>query len=256
MQVAGSAGLVTGGASGLGRAVVEMLVEGGARAAILDLPESSGAAIAEELGDAAIFVPVDVRDTEQVAAAVATAADAFGRIDVVVGCAGVSPHRQIFANDGKLFPIELFRRTVDINLNGLFDVACRVAEQMVNNTPREDGERGLIVNVASIAGYEGQIGQTAYAASKGGVIALTLPLARDLAEYGIRVMGIAPGMVNTPMLASAAQEYRDSLADLQLFPSRFGRPSEVAALVRSFMEIALLNGEVVRLDAGVRLPPR
>jgi 3-hydroxyacyl-CoA dehydrogenase / 3-hydroxy-2-methylbutyryl-CoA dehydrogenase len=254
MKVAGAVGLVTGGASGLGAGVVRMLAAGGARAMIADLPSSPGAQLAAELGEAVRFVATDVTVPEQVEAALARTVSAFGRLDVTVNCAGISTSHRVLASDGAPYPLDVFRRVVDINLVGLFDVVRRSAQHMAANAPGDDGERGLIVNVSSIAGCEGQVGQAAYTASKGAVLALTLQLARDLARNGIRVMAVAPGTMDTPMLAALPDDYRQTLVDQHLFPRRFGRPDELAALVRVFMEVTLLNGEVVRLDAGARLP--
>jgi 3-hydroxyacyl-CoA dehydrogenase / 3-hydroxy-2-methylbutyryl-CoA dehydrogenase len=256
MQVSDAVGLVTGGASGLGEGVVRMLVSGGGRAVILDRAQSRGADIAAELGSAAAFVPCDVTDPAGVEAAVAAAADAFGRLDVLVSSAGVSPAARVVARDGTPYPLDVFRFGVDVNLIGLFDVLRHAAAVMTRNEPGDDGERGLIVNVASIAGYEGQVGQASYAASKGAVIAMTLPLARDLATWGIRCMCICPGVMDTAMLAGASDELRTALADINVFPKRLGRPDDVASLVRTFMETTYLNGEVVRVDAGTRLAPR
>jgi 3-hydroxyacyl-CoA dehydrogenase/3-hydroxy-2-methylbutyryl-CoA dehydrogenase len=256
MRVQNSVGVVTGGASGLGLGVVRMLAAGGGRAVILDLPGSPGSEIAAELGDAVRFVAVDVADPASVESAVAQAAVRFGRIDVLVNCAGVSPAHPMINRAGELFPLEVFARAVDVNLVGLFDVVRQVAAQMARNAPSDEGERGLIVNVASIAGIEGQVGQAAYAASKGGVIALTLPLARDLARQGIRVMAVAPGIMDTPMLAGVDERRRAALIDIHVFPKRLGTAEDFAAVVRTFMETTMLNGEVVRLDAATRLGPR
>lgn len=254
MRVHGAVGLVTGGASGLGAGVSRMLVEEGAMVGIVDLPGSAGAELAVELGASARFFPADVSAPDQTAAAVAGVVEAFGRLDVTVNCAGISPSHRMLASDGTPFPLDVFRRAIDINLVGLFDVARLSAQQMVRNVPGADGERGLIVNVASIAGMEGQVGQAAYTASKGAVLALTLQMARDLERNGIRVMAVAPGMMDTPMLAGVPDDYRQRLVDLHVFPRRLGRADELAALVRTFMEVTLLNGEVVRLDAAARLP--
>jgi 3-hydroxyacyl-CoA dehydrogenase/3-hydroxy-2-methylbutyryl-CoA dehydrogenase len=253
MQVDTARGLITGGASGLGEGVVRMLAGEGGRAAILDLPSSPGRAIADELADAVTFVPCDVSDPAQVERAVAQAADALGGLDLCVNCAGVSPAHRVVGRDGALYPLEVFRRTVDINLVGLFDVVRHVAGRMASNDEGEDGERGLIVNVSSIAGLEGQVGQAAYTASKGAVAALTLQLARDLSRQGIRVMAIAPGMMDTAMLAGVEDARRQAIIDLHLFPRRLGTPHDFARLVRTFMETTLLNGEIVRLDAATRL---
>jgi NAD(P)-dependent dehydrogenase (short-subunit alcohol dehydrogenase family) len=255
MNVAGATGLVTGGASGLGEGIVRMLAAAGAQAAVVDLRASRGAELAHELGDAVRFIPCDVTVPAEVESAVAEVVATFGRLDVTVNCAGISPFHRVVASDGTPYPLDDFRRAVDINLVGLFDVVRWSAHHMAANDPGEDGERGLIVNVASIAGIEGQVGQAAYTASKGAVLALTLQLARDLQRNGIRVLAVAPGMMDTPMLGALPDAYRERLAALHVFPQRLGRADELGTLVRTFMELSLLNGEVVRLDAAARLPP-
>ena len=256
MDIDGAVALVTGGASGLGEGAVRALVGQGARAAIVDLPGSPGAALAEEIGNAALFVAADVRDTDQVEAAVAAACAHFGRIDVNVNAAGVAAAHRVVTREGELFPLELFRFVVDVNLVGLFDVVRRCSQAMMGNEPGPDGERGVIVNVASIAAFEGQVGQAAYSASKGAVVALTLQLARDLAGAGIRVMTIAPGIMDTPMLAAAPDELKEALAQLHVFPKRLGTAADFAGLVAHIVENPMLNGDVIRLDAGARMPPR
>lgn len=253
MQVAGTVALVTGGAGGLGGAVASMLVAGGGKVAIIDLAESAGEAFATGLGPQALFLPVDITEPDQVQEAVARTVDRFGRLDLCVNAAGISPAARLVGRDGVLYPLELFKRTVDINLVGAFDVMRHAAGAMCRNEPGESGERGLIVNVASIAAFEGQAGQASYAASKGGIVALTLPLARDLARNGVRVMAIAPGIMDTPMLAGIDDKRRQALVDLHVFPKRLGLPQDFANLVRSIMENTLLNGEVIRLDAATRL---
>lgn len=253
MEVKSSVALVTGGASGLGEGVVRMIAAGGGRAAILDLASARGIAIIEELGDAVAFFEVDVTDPMAVERAVEGAAERFARVDLLVNCAGVSPAGRTLDRHGEIFPLEVFRRTLEINVVGLYDVVRHAVRHMARNEPGEDGERGLVVNTGSIAGFEGQSGQTAYAASKGAIMALTLPLARDLAIWGIRVMAIAPGIMDTRMLAEFSEAQREAMAALQLFPKRLGRPEDFAQLVRSLMENRLLNGEVVRLDAGARI---
>lgn len=245
--------IVTGGASGLGEGTVRMIAEAGGRAAILDLPSSAGAAIAEELGDDVAFLPVDVSDPEQVRAAVDGARERFGRIDAAICCAGISPAGRTVNRKGEMFSLDTFRKTVEVNLIGLFDVVRNAARHMAENDPGTDNERGVIINVASIAAMEGQVGQTAYSASKGGIVALTLPLARDLAPLGIRVLSIAPGIMDTAMVAGLDDQRREKLIDLNLFPKRLGRPDDFASLVRTFLETTMLNGEVVRLDAATRL---
>lgn len=256
MHVRSATGLVTGGASGLGAGVVRMLISEGGQAIILDRVACGGEELAEELGPRCRFVGCDVTDPVGVEHAVETAAEQFGRIDLLVSSAGVSPAARVVDRDKRPFPLDVYRHGIDVNLVGLFDVLRHTARVMSSNDPSDDGERGLIINIASIAGLEGQVGQASYAASKGGVIAMTLPLARDLASWGIRVMCICPGVMDTPMLAGASDELRQALADINVFPKRLGTPEDVAALVRTFMETSYLNGEVVRVDAGVRLQPR
>jgi 3-hydroxyacyl-CoA dehydrogenase/3-hydroxy-2-methylbutyryl-CoA dehydrogenase len=253
MKVKDSVGLVTGGASGLGAGTVRMLVENGGKAVILDLPTSQGKRLADELGDAALFVPTDVSNSEQVSAAVAAAVERFGRIDLAVNAAGISPAHRVVNRKGEMFPMDTWQRTLDINLTGVFDVVRNVANAMRRNEPGEDGERGLIVNVASVAGLEGQVGQAAYTASKGAVVQLTLQLARDLSVHGIRVLTVAPGIMDTSMLQGLDDKRKAELIGLHVFPKRLGRPGDFARLVQCFMEVTLLNGEIVRLDAATRL---
>lgn len=256
VHVNDAVGVVTGGASGIGEGVVRMLVEEGGRAAVLDLPGSRGAELCDELGDASHFFPVDVTDPDQVSAAIGAVTDHFGRIDVVVNSAGISPAARVVSRDGALFPLDLFRRGVEVNLIAAFDVLRNAAGVMARNEPSEEGERGLVVNIGSIAAFEGQVGQASYSASKGGLVAMTLPLARDLASHGIRVMSICPGTIDTPMVQQASEEIRTYLRDANVFPKRLGRAQDIADLVRTFMETTYLNGEVVRVDAGVRMAPR
>ena len=256
MQVRGSRVLVTGGGSGLGEGTARRLAGAGARVAILDVPQSRGEHIAADLGSGHHFVAADVTDTGQVEAAVEGAAKALGGLDVCVNAAGVGNAARVVSRGGDLFPLDLFRFVVDVNLIGTFDVLRRAARVMGTNHPDEDGSRGVSINVASIAAFEGQVGQAAYSASKGGVAAMTLPLARDLASLGIRVLCIAPGIMDTPMIAGLPEQVRDSLADVHVFPKRLGKPEDFAALVQAMIENPLLNGEVVRLDAAARMGPR
>jgi 3-hydroxyacyl-CoA dehydrogenase / 3-hydroxy-2-methylbutyryl-CoA dehydrogenase len=253
MRIEQARAVVTGGASGLGAGTVSMVIEEGGRAAIFDLADSRGSELAEQLGDRCSFVAVDVAEPEQVEWAVSSAAETLGSINLLVNCAGISPAIRVLSRNGDLHPLDVFRRTLDVNLIGSFDLVRQCARHIAANDPSEEGERGLVVNTASIAALEGQVGQAAYAASKGGIAALTLPLARDLAVHGIRVMTIAPGIMDTGMLAGIDDQRRAALLDMHVFPKRLGAPEDFAALVRTFAETTLLNGEVVRLDAATRL---
>lgn len=253
MRVDGKVGLVTGGASGLGLATVEELVGCGAQVVILDLPGSDGDAVAEDLGTSVRFVAGDVTREDDVAAAVAAATE-LGELRVAVSCAGIGPPARVLGKDGPL-PLDRFRAVVEVNLIGTFNVV-RLAAQAMAETTEEDGERGVLVNTASAAAFEGQIGQAAYSASKGGVVSMTLPIARDLASRLIRCVTIAPGLFATPMLAALPQQAQDSLAQQTPHPTRLGHPSEYAALVRHIVENPMLNGETIRLDGALRMGPR
>lgn len=252
MEIAERVFLVTGGGSGLGAAVARMAVEAGGRAALVDVDAAAGAAQAEALGDRAVFVRADVTSDAEGRAAVAAAVAAFGRLDALVNCAGVAPGEKILGREGP-HRLESFARAVAINLVGTFNMLRLAAEAMARNAPGAGGERGVIVNTASIAAQDGQIGQAAYAASKGGVAALTLPAARELARHGIRVVTIAPGVFATPMMAGMSQEVQDALGASAPFPPRLGDPMEFAALVRHVCENQMLNGEVIRLDGALRM---
>jgi NAD(P)-dependent dehydrogenase (short-subunit alcohol dehydrogenase family) len=245
--------LVTGGASGLGGATTRRLAADGAKVVIVDLPSSPGAALAEELSERVRFVPADVRDESAVAAAVDTAR-ALGVLRIVVTCAGVGTAGRVVGRNGPLALAD-FQRTIDINLVGTFNVLRLAATAMLDNEP-VDGDRGVIVMTASIAAYDGQIGQAAYAASKGGVVALTLTAARDLADKLMRVVTIAPGTFATPMLAGLPDEATAVLEAGIPHPSRLGKPNEYASLVRHVVDNGMLNGEVIRLDGALRMPPR
>jgi len=248
-----SVALVTGGASGLGEATVRRVLSEGGRAVIVDLPGERGEALAAELGDRVRFVPADVRSEEQVRAAVDTAYE-LGELRIVVNCAGVATPGRILSKRGTL-PLETYRTVVEINLVGTFNVLRLATERMVGNEP-VDEDRGVVVMTASVAAFDGQIGQAAYASSKGGVVGLTLTAARDLADKGIRVMTIAPGVFETPMMAGMPGDVKESLEALVPHPSRLGKPEEYAALVAHIVENPLLNGEVIRLDGALRMPPR
>lgn len=247
--------VVTGAASGLGAAVAERLVASGARVALLDLPDSAGAKWAAELGDAAHWVPVDVTDADATAAAVTTARGWLGGINTLVSCAGISPPTPVLDRAHAARPLDRFRKVLDVNLVGLYDVLGHCAAAMADGEPDDDGERGVIVNIASIAAFDGQVGQSAYAASKGAVVALTLPLARELAPHGIRIVTVCPGIMRTPMLAGMSDAVRAGLNELPVFPKRLGEPAELAELVLSCLRIRYLNGTVLRLDGATRLPP-
>jgi len=253
MQLGSVTAFVTGGASGMGEGTARMVVARGGRAAIADLPSSAGRQLAEELGERAAFFPTDVTSPGDVTMAIDGAVERFGRIDVTVNCAGVADAARVLNRNGEMFPLDLYERVVRINLIGLFDVVRNAARVMAANEPNDEGERGVIVNVASIAGIEGQAGQAAYAGSKGGVIAMTLPLARDLGSRGIRVLTICPGIFDTAMLASTSETVRQRMADIHVFPKRLGTPADFARLVASIVENPMLNGETIRLDAGARL---
>ncbi len=247
--------LITGAGSGLGAAVARMVVAEGGKAMLLDVNGEAGGALAEELGASARFVRTDVTSDADGQAAVAAALDAFGRIDGLVNCAGVAPGEKVVGREAP-HRLESFARAVSINLVGTFNMIRLAADAMSKQEPNEEGERGVIVNTASIAAFDGQIGQAAYAASKAGVVGLTLPVARELARFGIRVVTIAPGIFATPMMTGMPQEVQDSLGKSVPFPSRLGRPEEFAALVRHVAENSMLNGEVIRLDGALRMAPR
>ena len=245
--------LVSGGASGLGEATVRALIATRARAVIVDLPSSRGADLARELGGGVIFAAADVRDEDQLQAAV-DAATRLGTLRVAVSCAGVATPGRVIGKRGVL-PLADFRTVIEINLTGTFNLLRLAANAMIGNEPL-DGDSGLVIMTASVAAYEGQIGQAAYSASKGGVVSLTLTAARDLADKAIRVMGIAPGVMETPMMAGLPGDTRTILEGLVPHPARLGRPEEYAMLVASIIANPLLNGEVIRLDGALRMPPR
>jgi NAD(P)-dependent dehydrogenase (short-subunit alcohol dehydrogenase family) len=255
MRIKGKTAVITGGVSGLGEATARLLHGLGARVVLLDVNAERGEEVAGELGGGAIFVQTDVTETDQVAATMQRAVDEFGGIHVLVNCAGVSWSRRTLNKTGP-YPLDNWTRIIEINLVGTFDCVRNAVVHMANNEPNEDGERGVIVNTGSAAASEGQIGQSAYTASKAGVAGMTLPLARDLAVIGVRVCTINPGNFMTPMLASAPQELIDSLLAQHVFPRRTGKPEEYASLAREIIANSMLNGETIRLDAGVRMSPR
>jgi NAD(P)-dependent dehydrogenase (short-subunit alcohol dehydrogenase family) len=255
MRIAGSTFLVTGGASGLGGATARMLAGAGGNAVILDVNAEAGERIARELGERATFVPTDVAREEDVKKAVAAAGERFGGLQGVVNAAGIGTAEKVLGKSGP-HALDLFERTIRINLIGTFNVIRLAAAAMAAGPPSPTGERGVIVNTASVAAFEGQIGQAAYSASKGGIVSMTLPIARELARSGIRVMTIAPGIFDTPLLAGLPEAARVSLGQQVPFPSRLGRPDEYAALVRHIVENEMLNGEVIRLDGALRMAPK
>ncbi|WP_343350255.1 3-hydroxyacyl-CoA dehydrogenase [Pseudomonas sediminis] len=244
--------LISGGASGLGLATARELVGQGGKAVLLDINVEAGQQALAELGANACFVCADITREEDGRAAVEQVLEAFGALHGLVNCAGVAPAEKVLGRSGA-HGLDSFRRTVEVNLIGSFNLLRLAVEAMAQNAPNVEGERGVIINTASVAAFDGQMGQAAYAASKGGVAALTLPAARDLARSGIRVMCIAPGVFETPMMAGMPQEVRDSLAANVPFPQRLGRPDEYAALVRHIVENTMLNGEVIRLDGALRM---
>jgi NAD(P)-dependent dehydrogenase (short-subunit alcohol dehydrogenase family) len=246
--------LVTGGGSGLGEATVRRLAASGASVVICDLPSSAGKAISEELGSRIVFVPTDVTDEAAVTAAL-EAATALGALRLVVTCAGIATPGRIVGRKGPL-PLATFRQVIEVNLIGTFNVLRLAAERMIALEPLADGDRGVVVMTASIAAYDGQVGQAAYASSKGGIVGLTLTAARDLADKGIRVVTIAPGTMETPMLAGLPEDARAVLEQQIPHPARLGRPDEYASLVEHIVSNQLLNGEVIRLDGALRMPPR
>lgn len=255
MDISNKVAIVTGGASGLGLTTCEQLVAQGARVVAFDLNEEAGQALAEKLGTQALFTKVDVTDSASVEQGIARTIEAFGTLHVCINCAGVAPAGRTVGRKGAL-PLERFAQVININLIGTFNVLRLAAEQMTNNEPDVGGERGVIVNTASIAAYDGQMGQAAYASSKAGVAGLTLPVARDLAKLGIRVMAIAPGIFETPMMKGMTDEVREPLIRMVQNPRRFGDPEEYAALALHIITNGYLNGEVIRIDGALRMEPR
>jgi NAD(P)-dependent dehydrogenase (short-subunit alcohol dehydrogenase family) len=253
VQIEGSVSVITGGASGLGLATARRLVAGGGKVVLIDLPTSAGEAIAAELGAAAVFSPGDVTSEADVTAALDAAGD-LGPLRLTVNCAGIGNAFKTVSKDGP-FPLDKFIRVINVNLIGTFNV-IRLAAERIARTDEIDGERGVIVNTASVAAFEGQIGQAAYSASKGGIVGMTLPIARDLASLKIRVNTIAPGLFDTPLLANLPEEARASLGAQVPHPSRLGTPDEYGLLVTQIFVNPMINGETIRLDGGIRMAPR
>ena len=256
MDIQKSVAVITGGGSGLGEATARALVARGASVAVLDLNKSNGVAIAEELGDSAIFLEADVTNDDQLAAALTQVADRLGALHVAVNCAGIATAGKTLGKGNEPLNLGPFRKTVEVNLIGTFNVIRFAAAQMAQNSPSEEGERGVIINTASVAAFDGQIGQAAYSASKGGVVGMTLPIARDLSRTGIRCCTIAPGIFETPMLMGLPEPARQALGASVPFPPRLGRPAEYAALACHIIENSMLNGETIRLDGAIRMAPK
>lgn len=259
MQLTNATALVTGGASGLGEATTRLLAANGANVVILDLNDAQGTALAEELGPTVRFHKTNVTDETDVQASINLAIETFGSLQIAINCAGIAEARKTLGKVDGVYgahSLSVFQKVISINLIGTFNVIRLAALAMEQNEPNQEGERGMIVNTASVAAYDGQMGQAAYAASKGGIVGMTLPIARDLARSGIRVMTIAPGLFETPLLASLPEEARLSLGQQVPFPSRLGRPGEYALLVKSIIENPMLNGEVIRLDGAIRMGPK
>ena len=252
MQLLNKTILVTGGASGLGAACVRLMAQSGTRVIIVDLNNEAGTALATELGSAATFIKANVVEEADVQAAVKTAVERFGGLHGVINCAGIGAAEKVLGKQGPS-SLESFSKVISVNLIGTFNVIRLAGAAMIENQPVESGERGVIINTASVAAFDGQIGQAAYSASKGGIVGMTLPIAREFARYGIRVMTIAPGIFDTPLMASLPKAAQISLAQQIPFPPRLGRPEEYAALAKHILENVMLNGEVIRLDGAIRL---
>jgi len=255
MDVKDAVVMITGGGSGLGAASAREFAKAGASIVVMDLPSSPGAQVAAELGDQAIFAAADVTSETQVSEAIAKATDHFKGIHVLINCAGIAIGERILTKDGPA-SLRRFAKVIEVNLIGTFNVTRLVAAAMAKNQPNAEGERGVVINTASVAAFEGQIGQAAYSASKGGVVSMTITVARDLASFGIRVCTIAPGTFETPMLATLPEPVRKALEANIPFPRRLGKASEYAMLARHIVENPMLNGETIRLDGALRMPPR
>ena len=256
MRIEGLSALVTGGGSGLGEATARLLAKRGARVTLLDLGRSKGGEVANDLGSGALFCEGDVTREDDIEAALEAAAGSFGPVRALINCAGIGSAARTVGKESKPFPLDVFRRTLEVNLIGTFNAIRLAAARMAQGEPDEAGERGVIVNTASIAAFEGQIGQAAYSASKGGIVGMTLPIARDLARHGIRCCTIAPGLFDTPLLAGLPEPARQALGQSVPFPPRLGSPPEFAALACQIIENSMLNGETIRLDGALRMAPQ
>ena len=255
MQLAGSVAVITGGASGLGAATARLFAGAGAKLALWDLNAEAGNALAAELGSNGLFVKTDVNNSDDVQKALTQVQEQFGSVHMVINCAGIATAERVIGRQGPL-PLERFAQVIQINLIGTFNVIRLAAVLMMQNPPNAEGERGVIINTASVAAFEGQIGQPAYAASKAAVAGMTLPIAREFASHGIRVVAIAPGVFDTPMVAGLTEPARQALSAAVPFPKRLGRPDEYAVLARHIVENVMLNGETIRLDGALRMGPR
>lgn len=256
MEISAITALITGGASGLGAATARRLVAGGANVVLLDRDVEHGEALASELGGSVRFVPADVTSEDEVQAAVNAAVDMYGTLNALVNCAGVGAGMSTFSSKTGVHPLDVFERVIRINLIGTFNCIRLAAASMVENEPNAQGERGVIINTASVAAFDGQIGQAAYSASKGGIVGMTLPIARDLSRKGIRVVTIAPGLFDTPLLAGLPEAARESLGQQVPFPPRLGDPAEYAHMAQAIIENPMLNGETIRLDGAIRMSPK
>lgn len=248
--------IVTGGASGLGEATVKLIVENGGKAVIIDQNEEKGDALSEKLGHSQVlFKRADVTSEEEVSQAISDGIKQFGSLNTVINCAGIGVGEKVVSKD-KVHDLGRFKKVIEVNLIGTFNVLRLAAEQMIKNEPNAEGERGVIIKTASVAAFEGQIGQAAYSASKGGIVGMTLPLARDLARSGVRVMTVAPGLIDTPLFGGLPEQARKALGAMVPFPSRLGYPEEYAMLAKSIIENPMLNGETIRLDGAIRMQPK
>lgn len=254
MEISGNAAIVTGGASGLGGATAARLARAGAKVSILDVNEEAGIKFAESVG--AQFFKIDVTSEDDVNEAIGEAEALNGKARILVNCAGIGPPAKVIGHDGSALPLDDFRKILTVNLIGSFNVLAKFAVALYDSDPLPGGERGVIVNTASVAAFDGQIGQSAYAASKAGIVGMTLPIAREFGRYGIRVMTVAPGIFRTPLLASLPQEAQSSLGQQVPFPNRLGDPDEFALMVESIVTNPMLNGETIRLDGAMRMGPR
>jgi NAD(P)-dependent dehydrogenase (short-subunit alcohol dehydrogenase family) len=255
MKIDGKTAIITGGASGLGEAAARLLAEKGAQVVILDLNEERGTSLKEELGKSVAFIKTDITNSQGVQAAIDFAMEQFKRIDIVINCAGIAPGMKMATKKGP-HSLDVFRKTMEINVIGPFDVIRLAVDKMIQSEPNDEGGRGVIINTASIAAFDGQVGQAAYAASKAALVGLTLPVARDLSGEGIRICTIAPGLFKTPMMAGLPENIQEALGKMVPFPSRLGSPQEFAMLVLQIIENPMLNGETLRLDGALRLAPK